>query len=118
MRTVYESVAGPGRFLVSATRLGGLHGYGATGATAPMGGAVTGFTKAYNIEQGLRDEGKGLIVKAVDFDMARKSEPADLLIAETLSDPGVVEVGYYDGLRYTITLEEQPAADGKPGMVL
>jgi NAD(P)-dependent dehydrogenase (short-subunit alcohol dehydrogenase family) len=104
---------------VSATRLGGLHGYGAAGATAPLGGAVTGFTKAYNVEQGLRDEGKGLIVKAVDFDMGRKTaEPADLLIAETLSDPGIVEVGYHDGLRYTITLEEQPAADGIPGMVL
>ena len=119
MRALYESVAGPGKFLVSATRLGGLHGYGPTGATAPMGGAVTGFTKAYNVEQGLRDEGKGLIVKAIDFDMGRKGvDTAELLIAETLGDPGVVEVGYHEGLRYTITLEEQPAIDGKPGMVL
>ncbi len=119
MRAVYASVAGPGTFLVSATRLGGLHGYGPAGATAPLGGAVTGFTKAYNVEQGLSETGKGLIVKAVDFDLSRKTaEPADLLIAETLSDPGVVEVGYHEGLRYTITLEEQPARDGAPGMVL
>ena len=78
-----------------------------------------GFTKAYNVEQGLRDAGKGVIVKAVDFEISRKTaEPADLLIAETLFDPGVVEVGYHDGLRYTVTLDEKPARDGNPGMVL
>jgi len=33
-------------FLVSATRMGGLHGYTSQGATAPMGGAISGFTKA------------------------------------------------------------------------
>ncbi len=119
MRTLYDSVAGPGRFLVSATRLGGLHGYGAAGASAPMGGAVTGFTKAFNVEQGMRDEGKGTLIKAVDFEMGRKTaEPADLLVDETLLDAGAVEIGYYDGLRYAITLEEQPARDGKPGMEL
>ncbi len=47
-----------GRFLVSATRLGGLHGYGDAGATAPLGGAVTGFTKAYNVEQGMRPKAR------------------------------------------------------------
>jgi NAD(P)-dependent dehydrogenase (short-subunit alcohol dehydrogenase family) len=119
MRILYESVAGPGRFLVSATRLGGLHGYGPEGASAPMGGAVTGFTKAYNIEQGMREEGKGTLVKAVDFEVSRRTaEPADMLIAETLSDPGAVEIGYANGQRFAITLEEQPARDGKPGMVL
>ncbi|MEZ4770264.1 MAG: SDR family NAD(P)-dependent oxidoreductase [Caldilineales bacterium] len=119
MRALYDSVAGPGRFLVSATRLGGLHGYGDEGATAPLGGAVTGFTKAYNVEQGMRPEGKGVLVKAVDLEISRKTaEPADLLIAETLTDPGIVEVGYKDGLRYTVTLVEKPARDGRPGMVL
>ena len=119
MRALYDSVAGPGRFLISATRLGGLHGYGDAGATAPLGGAVTGFTKAYNVEQGMRAEGKGVLVKAVDFELNRKTaEPADLLIAETLTDPGIVEVGYHKGLRYTVTLLEKPAADGQPGMTL
>ena len=47
---------------------------------------------------------------------ARPAEPAEALIAETLADPGVVEVGYHDGLRYTVTLDERPAADGQPGM--
>ncbi|MFN8443174.1 MAG: SDR family NAD(P)-dependent oxidoreductase [Caldilineaceae bacterium] len=119
MRTLYDSIAGVNRFLVSATRLGGLHGYGANAASAPLGGAVTGFTKAYNVERGMSEQGKGLIVKAVDFELSRKTaEPADQLIAETLFDPGIVEVGYCDGLRYTVTLEEQPAKDGKPGMTL
>ena len=119
MRTLYDAVAGPGAFLVSATRLGGLHGYGDVGATAPLGGGVVGFTKAYNVEQGMRDTGKGVIVKAVDFEVSRKTvEPADQLIAEALVDPGVVEVGYYEGQRYTVTLEEKPARNGNPGMVL
>ncbi|MBK9714351.1 MAG: SDR family NAD(P)-dependent oxidoreductase [Kouleothrix sp.] len=113
MRALYGSVSAAGCFLVSATRLGGLHGYGAEGATAPLGGAVSGFTKAYKRERG------DVLVKAVDFEVGRKTaEPAEALIAETLSDPGVVEVGYHDGLRYTVTLEERPAADGQPGMEL
>ncbi len=43
---------------------------------------------------------------------------ADLLIEETLRDPGAVEIGYKAGERWTIGLEEQPAADGQPGMTL
>jgi 3-oxoacyl-(acyl-carrier-protein) synthase/NAD(P)-dependent dehydrogenase (short-subunit alcohol dehydrogenase family) len=121
MRALYESISAPGTFLVSATRLGGLHGYGADGATAPLGGAVTGFTKAYKRERG------DVLVKAVDFEPGRKTaEPAEALIAETLNDPGAVEVGYRGGLRYSITVEEQPlamggvegTAEGQPGMVL
>jgi 3-oxoacyl-(acyl-carrier-protein) synthase/NAD(P)-dependent dehydrogenase (short-subunit alcohol dehydrogenase family) len=119
MRALYDSVAGPNTFLVAATRLGGLHGYGPTGATAPLGGAVVGFTKAYNMEQVMRVGGKGVTVKAVDFEPSRKSvEPADQLIAEALFDPGVVEVGYFKEQRYSVTLEEIPATDGNPGMVL
>lgn len=121
MRALYDSVRGPNTFLVSATRLGGLHGYGEAGATAPLGGAVSGFTKAYNMEQALRpeDAGKGITVKVVDFEASRKTaEPADALIAETLYDPGIVEVGYKDGLRYTVTLVEKSARDGQPGMTL
>ena len=41
-----------------------------------------------------------------------------LLIAETLHDPGAVEIGYTGEQRWTVGLEEQPAADGQPGMVL
>ncbi len=100
-------------FLVVATRMGGLHGYDEHGATAPLGGAVTGFAKAYKRER------PAALVKAVDFEASRKSaEPAEALIAETLFDPGVVEVGYHDSLRFGIGFEERPAADGQPGMHL
>ena len=36
MRTLYEQIAQPGTFLVSATRLGGQHGYDEAGAVAPV----------------------------------------------------------------------------------
>jgi malonyl CoA-acyl carrier protein transacylase len=113
MRVLYNSVNQAGTFLVSATRLGGLHGYGVDGATAPLGGAVVGFTKAYKRE---RNE---VLVKAVDFENGRKTAlPADALIAETLTDPGVVEVGYWNEQRWSPSFIEQPAADGQPGLTL
>jgi NAD(P)-dependent dehydrogenase (short-subunit alcohol dehydrogenase family) len=113
MRALYEQVDAPGTFLVSATRMGGLHGHGPDGAAAPLGGSVSGFTKAYKRER------PHATVKVVDFPEA--TEPIDVattLVAEALSDPGVVEVGYRDGLRWTLSFEEQPAADGQPGLAL
>jgi acyl transferase domain-containing protein/acyl carrier protein/NAD(P)-dependent dehydrogenase (short-subunit alcohol dehydrogenase family) len=113
MRTLYEQIAGPGTFLVSGTRLGGHHGYDEAGAVAPLGGAVTGFLKTYKRE---RPE---CLVKAVDFEATRKTaELAELLIRETQLDPGAVEIGYTNDQRWTVGLEEQSAADGRPGMVL
>jgi len=113
LRTLYEQFSGPQHFLVSATRLGGLHGYGDEGATAPLGGGVTGITKAFKRERG------EITVKAVDFELGRKTaDPAEALIAETLSDPAVVEVGYHDGLRFSVSFVENPAADGNPGLAL
>ncbi len=91
-------------FLVSATRLGGRHGYDEDGAANVFGGAVTGFTKALDRER------SDAMIKAVDFgEEAPNSEIVDALIEETLTDPGAVEIGYADGLRWTIALEEQPA---------
>ncbi len=113
MRTLYEQIATPSTFLLSATRLGGQHGYDEAGATSPLGGAVAGFTKTYKREH------LDALVKVVDFEAERKtSEIADILIEETLRDPGAVEIGYKAGRRWTITLQEQPAADGKPGLIL
>jgi malonyl CoA-acyl carrier protein transacylase len=113
MRALYDSVSAPGRFLVSATRMGGLHGQSPEGATAPLGGAVAGFTKAYKREQ------PQALVKVVDFAPGVPPvDVADVLVAETLVDPGVVEVGYHDDLRWTIGLEERPAADGRPEVAL
>ena len=111
MRGLYEQIAAPGTFLVSATQLGGQHGYDDAGAKAPLGGAVAGFTKTYKRER------MDALVKAVDFEAERRpSEVADILIEETLRDPGAVEIGYKDGLRWTVGLQEQPAVDGQPGL--
>ncbi len=113
MRMLYEQIAAPSTFLVAATRLGGQHGYDEAGAVAPLGGAVVGFTKTYKRER------LDALVKAVDFEPKRTTfEVADILIEETLRDPGAVEIGYKEGLRWTVGLQEQPAADGKPGLTL
>jgi malonyl CoA-acyl carrier protein transacylase len=113
MRMLYEQIANPGTFLVSATRLGGQHGYDDAGAVAPLGGAVVGFTKTYKRER------INAIVKAVDFELhSQPAEIAKLLIEETLRDPGAIEIGYKEGLRWTVGLQEQPAADGQPGFTL
>jgi malonyl CoA-acyl carrier protein transacylase len=113
MRALYATIITSGNFLVTSTRLGGLHGYNAEGASAPLGGAVVGFTKAYKRERG------DVLVKAVDFEINRKTAAlADVLIAETLTDPGIVEVGYVDDERYAVTLVELPASDGGAGLTL
>ncbi len=113
MRTLYTQIAQPGTFLISATRLGGQHGYDEDGAVAPLGGAVVGFSKAYKRER------PDVLVKAVDFEAQRKPEEvAQILIDETLRDPGAVEIGYKSGLRWTIGLQEQPASDSQPGLTL
>ncbi|AQZ63239.1 hypothetical protein BKM31_18820 [[Actinomadura] parvosata subsp. kistnae] len=93
-------------FLVTGTRLGGRHGYDDAGATSPLGGAVTGFAKSYCREQ------PDILVKAVDFGTGGKASAlADTLIAETLTDPGCVEVGTAGGDRWTIGLTERPFAE-------
>jgi malonyl CoA-acyl carrier protein transacylase/NAD(P)-dependent dehydrogenase (short-subunit alcohol dehydrogenase family) len=113
MRALYDQISGPGTFLVSATRLGGQHGYDQAGAIAPLGGGVCGFTKTYKRERG------DVLVKVVDFEPSRKTTAlADLLIEEAQRDPGAVEIGYKDGRRWTIGLEEKPAADGQAGITL
>ena len=113
MRALYEQISKPGTFLVSATRLGGQHGYDDKGAVAPLGGAVVGFTKTYKRER------IDILGKAIDFEPDRKAtEIADLLIEETLRDPGAVEIGYKNGLRWTVGLQEKPATDGQPGLAL
>ncbi len=94
---------GPESFLVCATHMGGLHGYGADGASAPMGGAVSGFAKAVGMER------PNLFVKVVDF--AQDETPARmaaLLIEETLVDGAVVEVGWRGEQRFGIALLERP----------
>jgi NAD(P)-dependent dehydrogenase (short-subunit alcohol dehydrogenase family) len=93
--------------------MGGLHGYDAAGALNPMGGAVSGFVKAYARE---RPEA---LCKVVDFEPGRKTAMlADRLINETLRDPGAVEIGIRDDVRWTIGLREEPAQPGAGGVEL
>ena len=113
MRHLYDDIGASGTFLVSATRLGGVHGYGDDGATAPMGGAVTGFTKAFKREK------PGSLVKAIDFPESRKTAAlAEAIIEETLSDPGAVEIGRLNARRWTIGITEQPLPDEPAGITL
>jgi acyl transferase domain-containing protein/NAD(P)-dependent dehydrogenase (short-subunit alcohol dehydrogenase family)/acyl carrier protein len=113
MRLLYDQIVAPNTFLISATRLGGQHGYDQAGAAAPLGGAVVGFTKAYKWER------MDALVKAIDFEPSCKASAlAEILIEETLRDPGAIEIGHKRGQRWTVGLQEQPAADGQPGMVL
>ncbi len=108
-RALYADLAEGGSFLISATRLGGRHGYDEEGALDPAGGAVTGFTKA------LRRERPDALVKAVDFEPSRKTAAlADLLIEEALADAGPVEVGYAGGHRWSVGLAERPVEAGEP----
>jgi acyl transferase domain-containing protein/NAD(P)-dependent dehydrogenase (short-subunit alcohol dehydrogenase family) len=111
MRALYDVIDKAGTFLIAATRLGGLHGYDETGATAPLGGAVAGFAKAYKREHG------AVLVKVVDF-APDATDVAEALIAETLRDPGIVEVGYHRERRFSIGLTERSAVDGRPGLTL
>jgi len=94
---LYEKLGTHDRFLLCASRLGGRHGYGETGATCPLGGAVIGFTKS------LARERPQALVKALDFSSAHTGDQiAELLIQETLTDPGAVEIGYVERRRFGI----------------
>jgi NAD(P)-dependent dehydrogenase (short-subunit alcohol dehydrogenase family) len=109
MRHLYDTSP----FLVSATRLGGYHGYDAGGATNPLGGPVVGFTKSYKKEQ------PDSLVKAVDLAPSRKTKAiADQLIEETLFDPGCVEIGRVDDRRFGVAFVVAPfparGDDGDP----
>jgi NAD(P)-dependent dehydrogenase (short-subunit alcohol dehydrogenase family) len=113
MRVLYDQIAPAGTFLVTATRLGGQHGYDENGAVAPLGGAVAGFTKTYKRER------SDSLVKVVDFELERTGpQIVDALVDETLRDPGAVEIGYKHGLRWTVGLQERSADDRQPGLTL
>jgi acyl transferase domain-containing protein len=108
LRALYDSLT----FAVSATRLGGRHGYGEAGAFEPLGGAVTGLLKSFSRER------PGVLVKAVDFTPdAPAAEIADRLVEETVLDPGAVEIGREGTRRWSVGLAEQDLSTG-PGLTL
>lgn len=89
-------------FLVCATRMGGLLGCSPVETIAPLGGAVSGFAKSIAWER------PDALVKVVDFAANTPAKTiASRLIEETLHDPGVVEVGWEDELRFTPVLQEK-----------
>jgi malonyl CoA-acyl carrier protein transacylase len=95
-------------FLLSATRMGGLFGYG-LGLDDYAGGAISGFTKA------LAWERVDNLVKVVDFSSAMdEAEMAACLLEETLSDPGAVEIGRFEDRRFTISLADQVVENAVP----
>ncbi|TFG53086.1 MAG: SDR family NAD(P)-dependent oxidoreductase [Gemmatimonadales bacterium] len=103
MRALYDQPL----FLITATRLGGRHGYDQAGATDTIGGAVVGFTKAFAREK------PRYLAKAVDFAPSRKTTAvADRLIDETLYDKGAAEIGYAVGHRWTVGLESRAVEFG------
>ncbi len=107
MRHLYD--ASP--FLVSATRLGGYHGYDEAGATNPLGGPVVGFTKSYKKER------PDALVKAVDVAVSRQTTAiANQLIEETLFDPGCVEIGRVGDQRFGVAFVERPLPARNPNV--
>jgi malonyl CoA-acyl carrier protein transacylase len=108
-----ELLGQKGMFLVSATRLGGMFGYDDEGAVAPIGGAVSGYTKAY------KRENPESLVKVIDFEPSRKTKAlAEIILDETLRDTGAVEIGYKHDRRWTIGLKEEAQLEGNDGLVL
>ena len=113
MRALSERFGAQGSFLITAVRLGGQHGYDPAGALAPMGGAVVGLTKSVKRE---RPDG---LVKAVDFELETGAEQiANRLLAEHCTIQVRLSIGYKDGLRWTVGLQEQPSIDGRAGLPL
>ena len=103
-RALYSHL-GSSTFLVTATRMGGLHGYGGSGARNPSGGAVSGLTKALSRE---RSES---LVKVVDFAHdADNQAVAQTLLGETERDPGACEIGHRVDQRFAIASVDHQAA--------
>ena len=112
-KPLYHQLQSCEHFIVAATRLGGRHGYDDTGATNPLGGGVCGFVKSFKRER------NDVLCKVVDFAPSRKTAAlAKQLIAETLADPGVVEVGIEDAGRWSIGLREIPCDATETGFEL
>jgi hypothetical protein len=113
LRHLYADLSEPGAFVVAGTRLGGLHGYGASGALDPLGGGVVGVVKSFKREQ------PAVVAKAVDFPASRKTAAlADVLIAETLTDGGAVEIGRLDDRRFSVGTSEPPMPAEPTGLTL
>ncbi len=97
------------KFLIAATRMGGLFGLSGT-CRNPLQGLVSGFVKAISRERA------SLLSKVVDLDETLPVKTlAERIIGETLFDPGVVEVGSEGQLRFGVAIRElKEAASQSP----
>ncbi len=87
-------------FLITATRMGGLMGL--VNPSNPMGGAISGFTKA------LSKERSDALIKTIDFEVgATAANVSSRLLEETLHDASVTEIGWEADLRYAAVLIDQ-----------
>ena len=104
-RPVRDRVAGEGPLPGVRHAMGGLFGQGRARPHRSVA--------ACRVHQGLQARAGRALVKVVDFTApAARRGVATRLLTETPLDPGIVEVGYRDGLRWTLTFEERPAGDG------
>ncbi len=111
LRHLYSDLSEPGSFVVAGTRLGGLHGYGDSGALDPLGGGVVGVVKSFRREQ------PAVLAKVVDFPASRKTAAlAEVLVAETLSDAGAVEIGRLDDRRFSVGTREETLPEEPTGL--
>lgn len=87
-------------FLIAATNTGGLHGYNQESMHS-TGGGVSGFCKA------LAQERPDTLIKVIDFESSTAPDTiASQLLAETLRDPAVAEVGTEFGQRFGFSVRE------------
>jgi NAD(P)-dependent dehydrogenase (short-subunit alcohol dehydrogenase family)/acyl carrier protein len=92
-------------FVVCATNTGGLHGIGQSEIFA-TGGGVSGFCKALAFER------PDSLIKIVDFHPKEEDVYiATQLFAEARHDPAAIEVGYDQGQRFGISIEERLMAE-------
>ena len=103
MRRLYDDSP----FLVAATRLGGFHGYDAGRRHRADG------RRRHRVRQVVQAGASGRAGQgrrpADGRATSRKTAAiADILIAETLTDPGCVEVGHVDGQRWGVGLATRP----------
>ena len=96
MRTLYEQIAQPGTFLVSATCLGGQHGYDEAGAVAPLGGAVRASPRRTNASGPTPWSKPSISRRAASCGNRRTPHRGDA------ARSGAVEIGYKNGLRWTV----------------
>jgi len=90
-------------FYAPVTRMGGQMGFGADGATNPLGGLWAGLAK------GLPREIPNCNIRIVDLPPELGADPAASLVCRELYRWGLFEIGLYGGRRVTLRARPEPA---------